>query len=569
MKPLIIFIASFLTVLSVGAQNAVTVNVTLNGNQNRELIVDGKTYSTTEVANQADPTMPNKSTIVITDLLPGQHNLQVVRINPNNNRRTNVTQKTFNLRSGYDLDVVINGNGTVQLTEKRIRNRGRNNTTVRTPMATTAFNTLVQDVRRQYGNTAKVSALTNVFGNTANYFTASQVSQLVRLVAGEANRLQLLKSSYRTVTDPANFSGLYTLLASTAGRQEIAAYVNAYTPGGNVPSSTTGGYNAAMTNANYNLLATQIRNEYDANARVTAIYNAFSTPTNYFTTDQARRLIQLITGEANMLHLAKASYRSITDKNNFSSIYNLIPTQAGRNELAQYVNSYNPAVVYNGTVTGGTITGVYKTPMSDGNFNALLSQVRGQWLPGAKRTAVINAFSTGDYFTTSQALQLIQLDNDESDRFEMAKASYKTITDPANFSQVYSLFTTATYRDELARYVTNYSSGTLTGTVPATTGYNTAMSDVNFNNLLNSIRGQWLPGAKKSAVLNAFASADYFTVAQALQLIQLDSDEDDRLDMAKASYRKVVDPNNFSQVYSLFTTPGFREALVAYVNANR
>lgn len=567
MKPLII-IASCLTAMSVSAQNAITVNVTLNGNQNRELIVDGKTYPATAISNQSNTGVANKSTVTITDLLPGQHQLQVARTNPNNNRRTTVTQKTFNLRSGFDLDIVVNGNGTVQLTEKRTRNRGRNNANVRTPMSTTGFNTLVQDVRRQYGNAAKVSTINNVFGNNENFFTSAQVSQLVRLVTGEANRLQLLKNAYRSVTDPENFQGLYSLLSSTAGRQEIAAYVNAYSPVGTIPSSNTGTYNVAMNNANYNTLLTQIRNEYDANARVTAIYNAFSTTNNYFSTEQARRLIQMITGEANMLHLAKASYRSITDKNNFTSIYNLIPTQAGKNELAQYVNNYNPSVVYNGAVPGSTSPTAYKTPMSDGNFSALLAQVRGQWLPGAKRTAVVNAFSTGDYFTTAQAVQLIQLDNDEEDRIEMAKASYKAITDPANFNQVYNLFTTQAYRDELSRYVTNYGS-TSVGTVPVTTGYNTAMSDVNFSNLLNSIRGQWLPGAKKTAVLNAFASADYFTVAQAIQLIQLDNDEDDRLDMAKASYRKVVDPNNFSQVYSLFTTPTYRDSLVAYVNANR
>ncbi len=568
MKPIIILVASCMTAMSAFAQTAITVNVTLNGNQNRDLLIDGRAYTANSDAAQSNTDMRGKSTYSITDLGVGSHNLQVVRTNPNTNRRTTVTQKTFNLRSGYDLDIAVNGNGTIQLTERRNRNRGRNNTSVRTPMSNSNFNIVLQDVRRQYNNTARVSALTNVFGNTSNYFTSSQISQLVGQVTGESNRLQLLKYAHRSITDVENFSRLYTLLTSSVARQELAAYANANSQNGTIPSSNTGVYGQAMTTANYNSLVAQVRAQYDANNRVNVIYNAFSNPSNYFTTQQARNLIQMITGEANMLNLAKASYRSITDKNSFSSIYNLLPTQASRNELAQYVNSYNPTVPYDGSVYNNPSSGGYRVAMSESSFANLLNQVRGQWLPGAKKTAVINAFSTGDFFTSAQAVQLIQLDNDEPDRLDMAKASYKTITDAANFSQVYNLFSTATYRDELARYVNSYSSGSgaSTGSTP---GYQTAMSDANFTTLLNTIRGQWLPGAKKTAVLNAFNSADYFTTAQAVQLIQLDSDEDDRLDMAKASYRKVIDPNNFSQVYNLFTTPSFREALVAYVNANR
>jgi hypothetical protein len=569
MKPLSIFILSCFTALSVFAQNNITVNVTLNGNLNREVLIDGNSYLLSDYVNNAST---NKNMITVTDLAPGQHTLQIVRTTANNSRRNMGTEKIFNIRAGYDLDIVVNGNGTIQLTEKRVRNRGRYNNAAKSPMTATDFNVLVRDISRLGSNSSRVAAVNSAFANTSNYFTTTQISQLVRMTSGDANRIALLKESYRSATDPANFSTLYSLISSRAGRDDVAAYVDSYTNSNsnNRPPATTGtGAGVAMPSYNFNQLVNQVRNEYNAENRVNTIFNAFSNTANYFTTEQARRLIQLITGEANMLHLAKASYRSIVDKTNFEAIYNLIPTQEGRNDLANYVNTYNPNVIYNGSVSAST-GGTFRTAMTEANFNTLLNQIRGQWLPGAKKVAVMNAFNGGDYFTTAQAIELIKLDKDEPDRLDMAKASYKTIVDPANFTQVYNLFAVKAYRDELAVYIRNYSVNNSSSTPGTGTSYRTPMTDADFSALLSNIRGQWLPGAKKAAVINTFTSGtNYFTAVQASQLIQLDNDEPDRLDMAKASYKVVVDPGNFGIVYNLFTNQTYKDALTAYVNANR
>jgi hypothetical protein len=126
------------------------------------------------------------------------------------------------------------------------------------------------------------------------------------------------------------------------------------------------------------------------------------------------------------------------------------------------------------------------------------------------------------------------------------------------------------YRDELAVYVRNYSVNANPSAPGSGTTYRTAMADADFNTLYNNIRGQWLPGAKKAAVINAFTNgSNYFTASQASKLIQLDNDEPDRLDMAKASYKAIVDPNNFNVVYDLFTNQSYKDALTVYVNANR
>lgn len=78
-------------VLSAWSQS---ITIKVNGNRNQKLVVDGKTYT-------INNTTGKEKTISITDLLPGQHSLQVVR-----NNRSNATT-SFTTRSGYETIVNI------------------------------------------------------------------------------------------------------------------------------------------------------------------------------------------------------------------------------------------------------------------------------------------------------------------------------------------------------------------------------------------------------------------------------------------------------------------------------
>ena len=62
-----------------------------------------------------------------------------------------------------------------------------------------------------------------------------------------------------------------------------------------------------------------------------------------------------------------------------------------------------------------------------------------------------------NYFTVSQAKQLIQLVSAESNRLELAKSAYGNITDPENFNLIYDLLSSQSSRNELSNYVNTYS----------------------------------------------------------------------------------------------------------------
>jgi len=435
MKSLYLLLISCGTALSVLAQNS-TLTIQVNGNRNKQLMVDGKSY---DLYNSSG-TYKNDP-VTITDLKTGTHKIQFVRTNQN--KTTSKNSKTVTLRSGYDLLVTVNGDGTVQTKETKVNTTASGNINDNN----TNFTTLLANVKKQWKNSTKITLIKNAFNNSAYTFTTDEAGQLISQVTGETNRLTLAKAAYPRISDPANYYSLEELLTTTASKNELRDYAMS----NNASSSGEYAAKSGMPDAKFNTLMKNARNEWRSASRMTMIKNAFDNRNNYFTTDQAGQLIALVTPEADRLTLAKASYRSIVDTARFTDLYELLNTTESRNALAQYVYTYNGGTgnLYN--------NGTYRTPMSDADYNYLYKDIQGQWLPFSKMSALTNAFAnTSNYFTTAQARKLILLVSDEDNRLELAKSAYKNITDPTNFSQLYDVLPSQAKRDELDQYVKSY-----------------------------------------------------------------------------------------------------------------
>ena len=345
-----------------------------------------------------------------------------------------------------------------------VKNYNRNGTSnattsnIKTAMSDASFNSLLESVEKQWLPGGKMTSATNAFTNTNNYFTVNQARQLITVVNDETNRLQLAKLSYKTIVDVNNFPDIYNLFTNQVNRDNLAAYVNTYNTNINKANPSTNGHKIAMSDANFAALLKDEQGQWIPGGKMKAATNALSNTNNYFTTSQVKQLIILVDDESNRLQLAKMSYRSVVDHNNFTQVYDLLSIQQNKNDLSAYINSYNATNGMTNTTTNNTNgTSVQlHAPMEDAQFSVLIENIKRQWLPGTRMTAVSNAFANHDnYFTTYQARQILQFINDEANRLTLAKSSYKTIVDPANFSQLYDLFTTQKSKDELALFVKN------------------------------------------------------------------------------------------------------------------
>jgi hypothetical protein len=96
--------------------------------------------------------------------------------------------------------------------------------------------------------------------------------------------------------------------------------------------------------------------------------------------------------------------------------------------------------------------------------------------------------------------------------------------------------------------------------------YNQAISDYDFNQLLQKIRGQWFGkiNSAKEGINN-----NYFTTLQVKEVLQLFSSENEKLELAKLAYRNTVDQKNFTQLYDVFAYQSSRDELDQYIRNNR
>jgi hypothetical protein len=529
MKRVILIFSSLLFTLSVLAYPLFTgsaVTITVNGNKNLQISVDGRDYNL-----YGNVVLGNKTTISLTNLQAGQHTFQAIRNDQNTNRSEKIST-TFNLRNGFDMLININGNGSIELIETRRIGASDN----QTPMSNGNFSTLLQNVKNSRSMYARKATITNAFQNTSNYFTTNQVMQLLQQINAENARLDLAKLSYGNITDRGNFDNIYSLLNSQASRNDLGSYVANYSEEGNS--------NTAMSDANFATLYQSIRQQWPVSAQMTSLNNTFANANSFFSTSQAKQLIQIVSGDNNRLQLAKISYRSITDPANFSQVFDLLSSQESKNDLTSYINNYSG---YNTNL-----------PMGDANFTRLYQTIQQQWPVSMQMSSLTNAFNTNNFFTTYQTSQLIQLISSEDNRLQLAKLSYHTVTDRNNFNQLYDLLSSQSSKNELANFINNYSGN----------NSNVSMTEANYSTLYQTIQRQFLPNEKMTSLTNTFnAAGNYFTVAQAKGLIQLISFENNKLQLAKLSYRTITDRTNFNQVYDIFSSQTSRDELDAYVRA--
>ncbi len=324
-------------------------------------------------------------------------------------------------------------------------NWGNNNT--KAPMANYQFNQLLQKINSEWSQVEKTHIERDAFHNNSYYFSTSQIRQLLTLINTESDRLALAKLSYARVSDPSSFSSLYDLFYSQASRDELNNFVS-----GNATNNNN--TRNPMADYQFNQLVQNINNQYNQAAKFNTVRDAFNTMANYFSTAQIRQMLSLINGESDRLALAKLSYARVYDAANFPTLYDLLYSQSSRNDLNNYV-------IQNGG-TGSNVQTTSRIQMSDALFNQLYQKAGSHIRPSSTIADLREFFNNSSYyFSTAQIRQLLSLVSSsilsplasEPDLLEVAKLSWHRVTDPANFTQIFSLFANQANRDALRVYI--------------------------------------------------------------------------------------------------------------------
>ena len=246
-----------------------SVTVTFSGNNNYQVLIDGRNVSNYNYSS---------NTIYVSDLQFGQHSIQVLRSRRGGlfgNRNNVVYSSSFSLSPQYDLQIAIDNNGYAQMYQSRIDNYGRNNgrwnkndrygknnggknhhdndgdddddngynrngnynnggydnrsggygnggysNGYHQAMNDYDFNQLVQKIRNQW--VGKMNTARDAASN--NFLSTYQTRQILQIFSSESDRLELAKLSYRNIVDQQNFRQLYDLF-SYQSQSELDRYV--------------------------------------------------------------------------------------------------------------------------------------------------------------------------------------------------------------------------------------------------------------------------------------------------------------------------------------------------------
>ena len=204
------------------------------------------------------------------------------------------------------------------------------------PMGASQYNQLSQTVKNQYLQEGKVAVLLDAFNNTSNYFSNSQLRQLISMVSAESNRLNLLKLAYGRTTDVANFSTLNNLLLSQSSRDELNYFVRS--AGKTMPSDQYSN-RIAIPDAEFRKLHQKASLHFRQSSVVADVRAAFSNTSNYYNISQIRALLELVAAEPDRLALAKLAYLRVTEPPLFTQLFDLFNSESSKTELSNYINS--------------------------------------------------------------------------------------------------------------------------------------------------------------------------------------------------------------------------------------
>lgn len=206
----------------------------------------------------------------------------------------------------------------------------------RTPVSNKSYNQLQRKVKSQRTQQGKVSVLTSAFQREGSYLTTTQLRELITPITAEADRLTLTKLAYSHTADTANFKTLYDLFDDRYSQMEMDHFIRSSNPNTKVVASNAYAYRVPISEAEYSHLDLKVQFQMRQPDRVAEIKKAFSSH-HYFTEEQIRQWLSLVTTEGDRLALAKLAYQRINDPTTFASLYDLFSNEDNRKDLEQYV----------------------------------------------------------------------------------------------------------------------------------------------------------------------------------------------------------------------------------------
>lgn len=249
MKTIFTLMASFLMTASVFAAQRPAGKLTVKSvaNGNIRVIVDGKSFE------------PGKNSLMIENVSAGYHSIAVYRAKRNgfrstfNNRYVMVYNSSLAINPATSVLITIDRFGQVQLSEQRMagnpndwnrddhtgygntgRDKGykddgrwednKNYSGYARAMSATEFDQVLSSLDKEWFEANKIKSASYIING--NFFTSSQVREMMSLFNFEDNKLDIAKQAYTKTLDKQNYQCVSDALNFSSSREALSRFIS-------------------------------------------------------------------------------------------------------------------------------------------------------------------------------------------------------------------------------------------------------------------------------------------------------------------------------------------------------
>jgi hypothetical protein len=221
-----VFTILFITVLtSAFAYDEGKITIAVATNQPVAVYVDNRLYQF------------QGNEIELNNVVPGSHNIRIYQTrshtgNSRNSRMANQRRQellysgTVYVRSFYHVDVMVNRFGKALVDEKALEStndHGVYGNGYRQAMSTYDFEKFASNIKSLWFSSGKMNTARDVIPK--NFFSTSQVRQLLQLFSTDSDRLEIAKLAYRYTIDQRNYYQLNDVFSFESSKEDLNSFV--------------------------------------------------------------------------------------------------------------------------------------------------------------------------------------------------------------------------------------------------------------------------------------------------------------------------------------------------------
>lgn len=302
---------------------------------------------------------------------------------------------------------------------------------------------------------------------------------------------------------------------------------------------------------------------------------------NCLSSAQVIEIISIFSSEYSKLDVATAAYTNVVDKGNFYEVYNSFKQFSTVFRLYDFVNAHKveennqnknnhqnennnpnenennnnephqveivfPSYIYPRSFSYRGNSGC-EVQLSDPTFLQLVKPIANVKEEN-KRLNEISELVKGNCFTTAQLMKLSSLLSFDRNKLTLSKDVYHYIYDLDNYRSVMQIFASESYKQEFQTFLyRQQNNNSYTGETSSC-----EVTDSEMTSIYITIKNAVYEDSKLTTAKRVIKAKECFLVSQIVELMELFSMDDSKLDFVKYAYDYTKDESNYYLIANEF-----------------